>query len=73
MEGAALREQQAYDLMIAQAWHTEAFAREKKLKKLSQYQSKSQAQKRSPVADAAAFFHRLKASGVPVEISRVVH
>jgi hypothetical protein len=73
MEGAAEAEGKAYDRLLAQAWHTEAFAREKKLKKLSSYVGKKADAKRSIAADAMAFFHRMKATGVPVEISRVVH
>jgi hypothetical protein len=72
MEGAAEMRREAYDLALAQAWHTEAFAREKRLKKLSDYQGKKSG-KRSVAADAVAFFHSLKARGVPVEIRRVVH
>lgn len=75
MAGAALRQERDYDLAIAQAYHMAKFnALQKagKLKGLSHYIGKK-ASKKSQAADALAFFHRMKASGAPVEITRVVH
>jgi hypothetical protein len=77
MEGSALRQEREYDLAIAQAYHTAKFgnlAQAGKLKGLSAYQSKKKGEgKRSAWAGALSFFHNAKASGVPVEITRVIH
>lgn len=75
MEGAALAAKARQNLAFWQAWHVEAFARMKgpEFKKaLRDFMADDGPGKRSP-SDAIAFFHRLKASGVPVEIERVVH
>jgi hypothetical protein len=70
MEGAARQVQRQMDLAIVGAWHSEAFARTKRLNKLSSYLSKDQPSPRSNHAQALAFFHGLKARGVPVKISK---
>jgi hypothetical protein len=75
MEGSALRQEREYDLAIAQAYHGAKFgalAQAGKLKALSNYIGKKGSGK-SPLAAALNFMHNMKASGVPVEISRVVH
>lgn len=69
MEGAAEAERKAFDLAITTAWHTEAFAREKKLGKLSKY-LKRQSEKRSVLSDAHSFFASMKAKGIPVKVYR---
>jgi len=68
MEGAALAAKRAFELALVTAYHTEAFARQKRLKSLSSYLAEPKAH--SSHAHAVAFFHRLKARGVPVEITR---
>jgi hypothetical protein len=67
MEGAALAARRQFDLAITTAWHTEAFARTKKLPKLASLIGDHDGTK-SASAQALAFFHGLKAKGVPVEI-----
>lgn len=78
MEAAALKREREHDLAISQAWHTAIFALngyagKLKNKSLSDYLiSKDKAQpKRSTVADAVAYFHSMKAAGLPVTITRV--
>lgn len=77
MEGAALRQEREYDIAISQAWHTAIFALngyagKLKGKSLSDYLiGKGKVQtKRSTVADAIAYFHSMKAAGLPVTITR---
>jgi hypothetical protein len=77
MEGAARRAERAHDLAMMQAWHTAIFALngyagKLKNKGLADYLI-SEKPKQSKASQALAFFHRLKAAGVPVEIKRVVH
>lgn len=72
MEGAGLAAKNRFDLAIATAWHTATFALVGyggKLKGLSTYLS-AEPNQRSNHADAIAFFHGLKAKGVPIEITR---
>lgn len=79
MGGAALAAKRAYDLAISQAWHTAIFALngyagKLKGKTLAHYLSDGESgRKLSSAAHAIAFFHRLKAGGIPVDIKRVVH
>lgn len=75
MEGAALAEKKRLDIAIVTAWHTAMFALagyggKLKGKKLSDYLGNPEQPKQSSHAQAIAFFHRLKARGVPVDISR---
>jgi len=78
---AALRGRRARDTLeakrdLAAAWNTAAFtgaASVGKLKPLSQYLSDPEQDRRTKSAQAIAFFHRMKASGAPVEISRTVN
>lgn len=67
MEGAARAAKRAFDIAIVTAWHTEAFARTKKLPKLAPVLASADKPK-SAAAQAVAFFHGLKAKGVPVKI-----
>lgn len=74
MEGAQLKSEREYDLSIAQAWHAARFgalAQNGKLKGLSNYISKQSSGKQSSMAGAIAFFHAMKAAGLPVTITRV--
>lgn len=76
MEGAALKQERAYDLAITQAWHTAIFALngyggKLKGKTLSDFLVGKDKPKRSTVASAIAFFHSMKSAGLPVEITRV--
>jgi hypothetical protein len=74
MEGAALAEKKRFDLSFWQAWHTEAFARmegrdfKAALRKHFERDEKSDVRIKN--AEAIAFFHRIKARGVPVDITR---
>lgn len=74
MEGAALKSERAYDLSIAEAWHGARFnalAQNNKLRGLSSYLTKRNAGGKSSAASAIAFFHAMKAAGLPVTITRV--
>lgn len=71
MEGAALAAKRQFDLATFTAWHTAVFALSGyagKLKDLSAYLVREPAKPNN--AQAIAFFHNLKAQGVPVEITR---
>lgn len=73
MEGAALKAERDYDLMVAQAWHTAKFsvmAENGKLRGLSTYLRKKVESAKSTTAKAIAFFHQMKARGFPIEITR---
>jgi hypothetical protein len=74
MEGAALRDKQQLDLAFWQAWHTEAFARMEgrdfKAALRNHFSRDDKSDQRLKNAEAIAFFHRLKARGVPVKITR---
>jgi hypothetical protein len=76
MEGAALAANRQFDMAIVTAWHTAVFgltgyAGKLSGKKLSDFLSGAAEQpQRSKSADAIAFFHALRARGVPVEITR---
>lgn len=74
MQGATLKAEREYDLLISQAWHEAKFnalAQVGKLKGLKSYiGKKAVGGKRSKAADAVAFFHALKAAGVAVSITR---
>jgi hypothetical protein len=74
MEGAALAEKKRFDLAIVTAWHTAVFALngyagKLKGKSLSDFLTDKPSRPASH-AQGLAFFHRLKAKGVPVEITR---
>lgn len=61
-----------YDLAIAEAWHAAKFnglGQNGKLRGLSSYLGKKPSGK-TGAAQAIAFFHSLKAKGIPVEIRR---
>lgn len=73
MEGAALRAEQQYDLLISQEWHGARFnalAQGGKLRSLSSYIGKKPG-KKAIAPGALAFFHKMKAAGLPVTITRV--
>lgn len=61
-----MKAKRAFDLAISTAWHTEAFARTKQLPKLATLLSEGG--KKSSATEALAFFHGLRAKGVPVKI-----
>jgi hypothetical protein len=76
MKGSALRRKRELDLGIYTAWHTAVFALgmyggKLKGKTLSDFLSSDGPPRRSKSAEAIAFFHTLKARGVPVEITRL--
>jgi len=69
MEGAARRQKREFELAVTGAWHAEAFARSKRLKKLSDYlQPKATA---STPAEMLAVLRELQAGGAPMNIRRV--
>lgn len=74
MEGAARAAKTRMDLAFWQAWHVEAFARmegrdfKHALKNHLAADEKTGAALKN--AQAIAFFHSLKAKGIPVEITR---
>lgn len=81
MEGLASAATRAIDLAIANAWHTAMFGlggyagklRDKSLSDFltSRPETSEDRSRRLNHAEGIAFFHRLKAKGVPVDISRV--
>lgn len=75
MEGAALRQEREYNQVISQAWHTAVFVLQGysgklKGKSLSDYLAGQNKPKPSKAAQAIAFFHAMKAAGLPVTITR---
>jgi hypothetical protein len=71
MEGRARAAKQEYELSVSQAWHGEVFARQKKLKKLSEYLPRDeQAEPVSPEVVLDAML-TLQAAGVPMKIVKV--
>lgn len=74
MEGAALKAKRLADLAFWQAWHVEAFARMEVRDFKNALKNHFEADVRSAAAlnnaQGIAFFHRLQARGVPVEITR---
>jgi hypothetical protein len=72
MEGAARRQKRAFDLVIIGAWHTEAFARTKKLKALSDYVGdKPKPFKATTPEQMLAAFQAMQAGGAPLNIREV--
>lgn len=70
MEGFALRHKEMLDLAFWQAWHTEAFARMDGRAFKNAMENRFAEKAPTNHAQAIAFFHRLKARGVPVNITR---
>lgn len=72
MEGAVLLLQRQHDLAVSQAWHAESFARTKRLKPLSAYQSGER--ERSKGAGGVALLNyalELQAQGKFVKIEKL--
>lgn len=69
MEGAALAAERRADLALFQAWHGEAFAREKRLKSLSKYTVRKP-QKQGP-EELLAAMREFQARGAKMTIRRV--
>lgn len=71
MEGRAHAAVQEFELAVSQAWHTEVFARQKKLKDLDQYLPKKA--EAGPVAPELVLdaMLTLQAAGVPINIRKV--
>lgn len=73
MEGRARAATRDLEARISQAWHTEAFAREKKLKAFKTYIGQMQ-KKPSKARGGNALLGsmlEMKAKGVPIQIKRV--
>jgi hypothetical protein len=71
MEGAARRQKREFDLAIIQAWHTEAFARAKRLKKLSEYLADKPKRRAQTPDEMFAALQQLKAAGAPMNIRQI--
>lgn len=76
MEGAKLKAEREYDRTISLAWNTAQFALkgysgQLKGKSLSDYLISQDKPKRSSAASAIAFFHAMKAAGLPITITKV--
>lgn len=76
MEGAKLRAEREYDRTVSLAWNTAMFGLkgyggQLKGKSLSDYLISQDKPKRSAAASAIAFFHAMKAAGLPIEITKV--
>jgi protoporphyrinogen oxidase len=71
MEGRAHAATNAFELSMSQAWHTEAFAREKRLKSLGKYLAASKPQQPQAGAEMLATLREIKARGAPMTIRRV--
>ena len=69
MEGRARAAKRNFELALSQAWHTEAFAREKRLKKLAEYlEGPPKARTADEILDAFLMFQAL---GAPMTIREV--
>lgn len=71
MEGRARAAQHRYEMVLSQAWHTEAFARQKKLKPLEKYLTAAEPQKSQTPAEMLATLRELKERGAPMTFTRV--
>lgn len=76
MEGAALAVKDRFNLAVVTAWHTAVFglgmyAGKLKGKSLSDFLTRDDDPHAAKHAKAIAYFHKLKARGVPVEITRL--
>lgn len=71
MEGAGRAADRRVDLALFQAWHGEAFAREKRLKSLSKYRAQTGPQKGQSPAQLLGALREFKARGAKMEIRRV--
>ena len=71
MEGRARAANRDVEAAVAQAWHGEAFAREKRLKPLSKYLGGLKPQKPQGPAEMLAIFRDLQARGAGIEIAKV--
>jgi hypothetical protein len=69
MEGRAQAARQDYELALAQAWHGEVFAREKRLKKLKEYLPRKTSA--ATGEDILNGMMRMQAAGVPMNIRRL--
>lgn len=73
MEGRARAAEREFERRLSQAWHTEAFAREKRLKPLKKY-LEHDAPKDDPSRGAANLISTLRemqAKGMPISFRRV--
>lgn len=68
LDGRSRAAKQDYELAVAQAWHTEAFARTKRLKRLIDYLKEPKAQ--TPEEILAAF-RSFQSHGAPMEIEQL--
>jgi hypothetical protein len=70
MEGRARAAQHEYEIALTQAWHGEVFARQKKLKRLSEYLPSENSNAVQPEAILDAML-TMQAHGVPMTVRRV--
>lgn len=59
---------QQFDLVVTGAWHSETFARTKRLKKLASYLSETE--KPDPIQGLQSMFDRMKAQGKFVKMTK---
>lgn len=71
MEGAARRQKREYELTVVGAWHAEAFARQKRLKKLGDYLGDKPKARRQTPEEMFAVIQQFKAGGAPMNIREV--
>jgi hypothetical protein len=70
MRGRSKAREQATELAYFQAWATERFAREKRLKPFGKYVADIRPRKPQTGADILAIFQGFEAAGVPVKIRK---
>ncbi len=71
MEGRSLAAVRRYEASLAQAWHTEAFAREKRLKPLAKYLSSNKAKPAQGPTEMLATLREIQSRGAPMTIRKV--
>ena len=72
MEAVSRRHKREFDLTVSGAWHAEAFARTKKLKKLSEYVGdKPKSVKATTPDEMFAVLQMMKAGGAPLNIRTI--
>jgi hypothetical protein len=71
LEGRNHAAKRQHDMLIGQAWHTEAFAREKRLKPLAKYLSASQPRSAQGSAEMLATLREIQARGAVMNIRKV--
>lgn len=71
MKGCARAAKRALDLSVSQAWHGEAFARQKHLEKLSKYIGSSEPKRAQTPEEMLAVFRSFQSQGAGMTITQV--